>query len=181
MPTLRIILLCTLAAILFGILHDQITARICVQYFTVAHPPIFNTDSPTLLGLGWGIIATWWVGAGLGLLLAAAARLGSSPKLAARDLARPITTLLLITSACAAIAGTIGYVLPASGSIRLVGWFAQNIPAPMHDRFLADAFAHTTSYCVGALGGIVVAIRTLARRRSARKPSPLPPPTPTST
>ena len=61
--TLKIILLCVAAAILYGIIHDQFTARICVEYFTIFHPPVFPTQSPTLLGIGWGIIATWWMGA----------------------------------------------------------------------------------------------------------------------
>jgi hypothetical protein len=40
----------------------------------------FHTTSPTLLAIGWGIIATWWVGLILGILAAPAARLGSWPK-----------------------------------------------------------------------------------------------------
>jgi hypothetical protein len=57
--SLKIILLCIVAAIVYGILHDQVTARVCVEYFTIGHPPIFHTDDPTLLALGWGVIATW--------------------------------------------------------------------------------------------------------------------------
>ena len=63
MESLKIILLCVLAAIVYGILHDQVTARVCVEYFTIGHPPIFHTDDPTLLAFGWGVIATWWMGA----------------------------------------------------------------------------------------------------------------------
>jgi hypothetical protein len=37
---LKIILACVAAAIIYGILHDQITARVCVEYFTVFHPPV---------------------------------------------------------------------------------------------------------------------------------------------
>lgn len=73
MQAIRIILLCICSAIFYGIVHDQITARICVEYFTIGHPPVFNTDSPTLLGFGWGVIATWWVGLILGLPLSLAA------------------------------------------------------------------------------------------------------------
>src|SRR3954451_19765307 len=62
MQALAIVLLSILAAVLYGIVHDQVTARICVEYFTIGHPPVFDTESPTLLGLGWGVIATWWVG-----------------------------------------------------------------------------------------------------------------------
>jgi len=70
-----IVLLCVLAAVAYGVVHDQVTVRVCVEYFTVGHPPVFPTDDPTLLGLGWGVLATWWVGVllGLGLAVAAAA------------------------------------------------------------------------------------------------------------
>lgn len=63
----------------YGVLHDLVTAHVCVEYFTVGHPQLFEfeTDSPTLLALGWGVVATWWVGAGLGVPLALVARVGS--------------------------------------------------------------------------------------------------------
>ena len=63
MRTSNIVLLCMAAAIAYGIVHDQITARLCVEYFTVAHPPLFHTTSPTILGICWGIAATFGVGA----------------------------------------------------------------------------------------------------------------------
>ena len=66
MQFMAIVVLCIVSSVVYGIVHDQITARICVEYFTIGHPPVFETDDPTLLGLGWGVIATWWVGAGLG-------------------------------------------------------------------------------------------------------------------
>jgi hypothetical protein len=88
-----IILLSIFASIVYGILHDQITARICVEYFTIGHAPIFGTDHPTLLGIGWGIFATWWVGLFLGIPLAAFARIGKRPKRTARSLVRPIVTV----------------------------------------------------------------------------------------
>jgi len=54
MKTLGIVFLCILAAVFYGILHDQITARICVEYFTIGHPIVFGTEDPTLLGIGGG-------------------------------------------------------------------------------------------------------------------------------
>ena len=74
-----IILSSVFASIVYGILHDQVTARVCVEYFTIGHPPVFNTNDPTLLAIGWGIIATWWVGLILGIPLAVAARAGNRP------------------------------------------------------------------------------------------------------
>src|SRR5476649_704152 len=94
MEFLKIVLGCVIAAVLYGIIHDQFTARICLQYFTVFHPPVFVTQSPTLLGIGWGIIATWWMGAFLGLPIACVARAGRAPKLTFVQL-MPLIGLLL--------------------------------------------------------------------------------------
>jgi hypothetical protein len=60
MRFLEIIALALLAGITYGVLHDQVTVRVCIEYFTIGHPRIFSTMSPTLLAIGWGIIATWW-------------------------------------------------------------------------------------------------------------------------
>jgi hypothetical protein len=80
MQAIGILLMSIVAAVVYGILRDQVTARVCVEYFTIGHPPVFHTDDPTLLAIGWGTIATWWVGAMLGVPLAIVARAGPWPK-----------------------------------------------------------------------------------------------------
>ena len=164
MQSLRIILTCILAAVLYGIVHDQVTAHICVEYFSVFHPPVFSTESPTLLALGWGIIATWWMGAFLGVLLAFAARAGSRNKIDARDLVRPISKLLLATGFLAAVAGLTGYVLASMGAIAPPDFIGSIIPPARHARFMADWWAHNASYFVGFFGGILLCILTILRR-----------------
>ncbi len=149
MQSLRIWLLCLLAAIVYGILHDQVTARVCLEYFTVYHPPIFHTNDPTLLAFGWGVIATWWMGAILGAFITVAAQVGRLPKLVARELLRPLGVLLGSMGALALIAGIVGYH---------VGQDA---------RFSAAYFAHNTSYGAGTLGTLVLVgwiIRERVRR-----------------
>ena len=111
MPSLRIVALSIVAAVCYGIVHDQITARICVEYFTIGHPPVFGTDDPTLLGLGWGVIATWWVGLILGVPLAIAAQAGSRPKRDAGSLVVPLVWLLGVMAVCAVVAGFLGWRL----------------------------------------------------------------------
>ncbi|HVV99432.1 MAG TPA: hypothetical protein VHB77_03765 [Planctomycetaceae bacterium] len=158
MHAIRIVLLCIGAAVLYGIAHDQITARVCVEYFTIGHPPIFGTEDPTLLGIGWGIIATWWVGLLLGIPLAIAARAGSRPKRSARSLIRPLAWLLGISAVCALAAGLTGWALAQTGDVFLFGFLADEIPPEKHAAFLADAWAHSASYLVGGVGGIVLMI-----------------------
>jgi hypothetical protein len=161
-----IVLLCVASACAYGIVHDQITARVCVEYFTVGHPPTFPTDDPTLLGLGWGIIATWWVGLLLGLPLSVAARAGKRQPRTAGSLVRPVLTLLMIMGVLATVAGVVGYALARSGAITLSPTLAEKVPAAKHAAYLGCFAAHTASYWAGFVGGgIQIAVTWATRRR----------------
>lgn len=164
MQSLGIVMMCVVAAVAYGITHDQVTARVCVEYFTVGHPPIFGTDDPTLLGIGWGIIATWWVGLIIGVPLAVVARVGSRPQRSVGSLVKPVLGLLLVMAICALVAGIVGWFLARSGAVFLVGGIARVLPADRHVPFLADLWAHSASYLVGIAGGIVVIVRVWRSR-----------------
>jgi hypothetical protein len=161
---LSIILLSIAAAVTYGILHDQITARICVEYFTIGHPPVFATDDPTLLGLGWGILATWWVGLILGILLALAARMGPRPKLAARQLVRPLAIMLLIVGAFATLAGLVGHAAAVRGWVVLLEPMASILPRERHVPFITNLWIHLASYAGAFLGGVILCILVFRRR-----------------
>ena len=163
--TLKIFVLCIVAAIVYGILHDQVTARVCVEYFTIGHPPIFHTDEPTLLAFGWGVIATWWMGAILAVPAVLTSRLGSWPKLNAADLVRPIVVLLIVMACSSLVAGVSGHFVAKAGGVQLVGSLAYRVPVAKHVAFLADLWAHLAAYAVGFFGGIGVSIWVLFRRR----------------
>jgi hypothetical protein len=167
MQCFAIVGLCVLAAVTYGVLHDQVTARVCVEYFTIGHPPIFGTQDPTLLGLGWGVLATWWVGVLLGLPLAAAARLGRRPQRTAASLIRPVTMLMLVSAGCALVAGVVGYGMAKLGVIGLFGPVGRAIPPARHVAFLADLWAHNASYLSGFVGGGILIFRVWQRRSLA--------------
>lgn len=152
------------AAIAYGIAHDQITVRICLEYFTIGHPPVFPTRNPTLLAIGWGIIATWWVGVLLGVPLAIVARAGSRPKRTVGTLVRPVVWLLAVMAVFATIAGLTGWFFASRGMVVLVGPIAEELAADRHVPFLIDLWAHSASYLVGLVGGIVVLIRVWRSR-----------------
>jgi hypothetical protein len=156
MQALGIVLASILAAVVYGIVHDQVTARVCVEYFTIGHPPVFHTDDPTLLGIGWGIIATWWVGAMLGVPLAIVARAGSRPKRDVKSLIRPIAILMIVNAICAALAGTIGWVAAKRGLLRLPDFVAISVPTDKQVSCMADLWAHNSSYAIGFAGGLIV-------------------------
>jgi hypothetical protein len=169
----KIVLFAVGAAVSYGVMHDQITARICVEYFTVGHPPVFATTSPTLLGLGWGVIATWWVGIALGVPLALSARLGREPKLSAAFFLRPLGRLLVVTTLCAAVAGVAGYWCAQTGLIHLPIWVELRLPAERHTPFLVDSCAHLASYALGSLGGLGLISWTVRLRRKTSRAAEL--------
>jgi len=174
MQALAIIALSILAAVSYGIVHDQITARVCVEYFTIGHPQVLavQTNSPTVLGFVWGVIATWWVGLGLGIPLAAAARFGSRPRKSARDLIRPLFVLMMVAGMLALCAGLVGYVAASRDWVALHGPLSRQVPQQLHARFIADLFAHNMSYAVGGIGGIVLIIHVWrSRRLSSNRPA----------
>jgi hypothetical protein len=166
MEFLKIVGGCIVAAVLYGVVHDQITARVYLPYFTVFHPPVFHTQSPTLQALGWGIIATWWMGAFLGFLLAMACRVGTPPKLGLGDMLRPIGLLLLVMAATAIVCGIAGFVW---GSVP--GEMRGMLPPASERRFLADWWAHSASYACGFIGGLFVCALALEKRKRARRGS----------
>lgn len=47
MHSVAIVVLRIGAAVRYGVVHDQATARVCLEYFTIGHPPIFRTESTT--------------------------------------------------------------------------------------------------------------------------------------
>ena len=167
MEGLKIWLLTIGATIAYGIAHDQVTARVSIEYFTVGHQEIFQTTSPTLIALGWGILATWWVGALMGLIFALVARFGSRPKTALRELLVPGGVLLACVGFTALVAGIAGFFAARAGLVSLGGYLATEVPAGGHARFIADLWAHTASYVAGLAGGSLLAAWVWIRRGRA--------------
>lgn len=151
----QLFLLCVAAAVVYGVLHDQVTVRLCREYFTVAHRPVEGIEEPTMLALYWGYAATWWVGALLGGPLVLAARAGRRPRLDVADLWRPLLRVLAVMALCALGAGVAGFFLYRQGVATPGGW-APFIPVEKHGWFVVDWYAHSASYASGFLGGIIL-------------------------
>lgn len=166
MQAFFIVAVSVLAAISYGIIHDQITARICVEYFTIGHARLIDSDSPTVLALFWGVAATWWVGLPFGLGLAVAARAGRRPKLGVARIRRPLIMLLCWMFGIAFVAGLIGFLTARAGVFRLAGPLASRVPGHKHVAFLAVGWTHSASYLSGILGGMVLWIAVWRSRRA---------------
>ncbi|HEV8185970.1 MAG TPA: hypothetical protein VGP40_08450, partial [Chthoniobacterales bacterium] len=108
MEKAKVVLLCCLAAALYGIAHDEITVRVCAEYFTIAHPPLFPTASRTLLAACWGIAATVWAGAAFGVVLASVSQSDGSPPVPISRLRNSVAGLLCAMAMTALAAGILG-------------------------------------------------------------------------
>jgi len=155
-------ILCTIG---YGVLHDQITARLCLEYFTVAHPKLEGLSDASTIALFWGVAATWLFGAFFGTLLAIAANIGKRPAYPFFLLIRSILILFLTMSLCALVSGVIGYILTALRVIAPPSELQNLIAEPKHATFMADAFAHEASYIVGIVGSLVIAETTWHTRQ----------------
>lgn len=167
MTTVKIIISTLIVAISYGIIHDMITAHLCVEYFTIGHPKIIESESPVLLALIWGIIATWWVGLPMGLLIAGFSQLGKKPKLEYREVMKLIIRLILMMFGIALFAGVVGYFLTELNVIHLVSRLAEQMDSTNHSKFLATGWAHTSSYLSGIIGTFIVC-RIIYKRRKER-------------
>lgn len=163
--SVQIVLLSIGGAVIFGVFQDQVTARVCIEYFTIGHPNYWHLQDPTLLAFEWGVIATWWAGFLMGVPLALSARISRSrPKLSAHDLLRPALILLASMGIVALIAGVAGYVTARTGGVYLVGALASLVPQTKQVAFLADLWAHSAAYVSGFLGSIIVCIWSWRKR-----------------
>lgn len=130
---------------------------------------MFRTDRPILLALGWGAAATWWVGLVLGGLTAVAAQVGPAPRVNLGQLLRPAAALLASIAVCSIVLGLVGYGLGRADVIGLSGMIAMDVPATSHDRFMANAWAHTAAYGAGALGAMTLCGWIVAQRLKGRQ------------
>lgn len=174
MEFFRIVGLSVVAAIAYGIAHDQVTVRLCVEYFTIGHPRIVATSSPTLLALFWGVAATWWVGLPLGFLLAAAARNGRKyPQLGVTAVVPRVLTLIVSMFVAAGLAGVAIYVSSGPLEIALPKAVAPLVSPVAQRTFLAVWAAHIASYAVGVFGGLIVVLLTFRERMRIGASQPL--------
>ena len=164
MEYLKIILASILLSITYGITHDLITTQISIEYFTIGHPIIIDTNSPILLALLWGTIATWWIGLIIGILISFSSRLGSKPKLKLKDVFKPILKLITAMFAGALLGGLIGYITSTNQIFTLVPRLAKQIDPSRHHLFLTAGWAHTSSYIIGFIGGITLCVKIILRR-----------------
>jgi hypothetical protein len=156
---MRFVAVCIAFACLYGVLHDQVTARICLEYFTVWHPPLVNSQDPTVVALAWGIVATWWVGLLLGIPLAFVCRAGRRLPLSVREVLPLLGWLFLGMTICAVLAGVVGYLFAPESLAAL-----NRYDGPNKRGFVTNLFTHNASYLSGTVGGAMVIFAARIKR-----------------
>ncbi len=183
-----------LAAITYGIINDQITARICLEYFSKGfhkdmmmswRDPIFkklrnilmNSSSPTTYAFIWGTIATWWVGAIGGIPLAIIARLGSPwvPGVDSKELVKPLKIALPSIAAGTFLTGLYTY-LKYKNNTSLINNYRNMYYMAMSGvsesnllGFIVDSNIHFAAYAGGGLAGLALIGYTAYKRFNKSK------------
>jgi hypothetical protein len=157
--SIKIILFCVLISIIYGILHDLVTVNISIEYFTIGHPVLIESKNPLHLAIFWGVIATWWVGLLLGIIISFSALVGRNPVLKYKTIILLIIKLTAIMSIFAIVGGILGYLTSKNGIFYLVENLANRIKPERHYLFLTAGWAHSASYLTGIIGGIIISFK----------------------
>lgn len=141
----------------YAVLQDQVSARLCPEYFTVFHPPIEGLTDPTLLGVAWGFLGAWWGGVLMGYTAGLTATLGTRPPLAPRDLFRPVLALLAATATVTALTGFIVWQHAELFEVSL-GRVADVVPAHRRVWLLVVACYHFAAYGTAIAGSVLLCL-----------------------
>lgn len=136
-----------------GIAMDTVTAHVAVEYFTVHHPKVVDSQSPLVMALVWGIGASWWFGLIAGAILAFVNH-RLRPSL-------PSGRVLALVGWCC-LGLWVAMMLILVGTYGIAGLIppAQRRPSFESDRrLMAVAIAHLTEYVLGGVAAIIAAIR----------------------
>jgi hypothetical protein len=161
----RFVLLGLGAMVGYAMVQDQVSARLCPEYFTVLHPPIPGLTDPTLLGISWGFLGAWWGGILLGLVAGLVATLGTRPQLTPRELVRP---LLLLVGAVATVTALTGFSVWRHAEmlgVSLGSSMSDAVPPERHRGLLTVACYHLSAYATATIGGVVLCVWVWARRK----------------
>ncbi|HEY7120151.1 MAG TPA: hypothetical protein VH475_26420 [Tepidisphaeraceae bacterium] len=167
-----VLLVCTLAAILYGVINDQITSSISWEYFYYGKDldKVLGPQTPPdlvqlhLQAALVGVKATWSAGLILGVVLLVANNPTKRlPRLPESSLLRLLPLIFLITAGTAAIGAWLGY---AGCLTRMSEDFPEmlrtNLWRPR--RFMAVYGIHLGGYA-GSLIAMIVAVVAIMRRR----------------
>lgn len=151
---LTIVIGCVGLACVLGICLDLVTANVAVEYFSVHHPQIVETESPWVLAIVWGIGASWWFGAISGVIVATINHRRQEPL-------EPTPIFKWVSIACFAIWLIMIAIL--LGVFAIASMVPEESRRPTFDddrRLIAVAMAHQCEYILGAMALLIIAMKT---------------------
>ncbi|MFA6065974.1 MAG: hypothetical protein WC707_02215 [Candidatus Babeliaceae bacterium] len=170
---LKIVGLCTGAAVTYGITACQISIRVSVEQFhdqvnkQALNPSAKNllrSLSPTNAGILWGLDTSWWMGIVLGAPLAFTARYGSWPQIGASQLIMPLGVAVGTVATVSALSGCAAFGLKS---------FASAAERQPHDtqarnmnKSIAVDRAHSMAYKTAVVTGIGLCGYALYKRHA---------------
>lgn len=165
------LLVMPLVAGVYGAFHDQLSYTVSREYFTRFkydqfgfEPAWFGGHRPTVAVIGF--LATWWVGAFIGLFLGGTALLQPDARSMHKAIVRGVVITLGVAAVCALVGLAYGWFF-LDGPPQ--GWF---LPAEVLDphAFLSVGSMHNASYGGGVLG-LIIALTDMEWRRNKSKAS----------
>jgi hypothetical protein len=167
------LLLCVVAALVYGIVNDLITSTISWEYFCYGkelYPAVVHDLPPDpvklhIAAMLIGMKATWTAG----LIIGVALLVANNPRADRPQLAYGILSKMLLLIACAAIlcACTMGI----AGRFGWLAWISSDfaelvrMDAMRPARFIAVFGIHLGGYLGGITGTIAAVVATLSRRK----------------
>jgi hypothetical protein len=157
------------AAVLYGIVNDQVTVSLAPEYFSLFKRRQF---APLLQGLGWadaplrlqavaiGAAATWWFGLLLGMAVSLVGTVGRRPRLTSRQFLKAVASVILIAAGASLLFGAVAFL--AEPALRDLSQEEQTIYEGMFGAirnwrgFFAVGWWHTGAYLGGLVGTILV-------------------------
>ncbi len=161
-------------ASIYGVLHDQVTYSISPEYYTKFKFIQFNLadafaaqhmTQPRSAVVIVGILATWWMGLSIGIVVALFALFFKEPATMFPSAMQALGLVVAVAIISAAIGGLYGhYQLAKTG----VNWW---LPGQLVDKpaFITVGAIHNASYIGGVVGLIFAALFLLLKNRRLRR------------
>jgi hypothetical protein len=166
------------AAVLYGIVNDQVTLTLSPEYFTVfkrhQFAPLLEAMGlgdapPRLQAVVIGTAATWWFGLFLGMLVSLAGTIGRRPPSSTRQFLRGVRLVLLLTAGASLLFGATAYLLaprvPGIGTEEAARYWPFLEGIREQRRAFAVGFWHDGAYLGGLAGTVLACIRVWRWRR----------------
>lgn len=169
MQAVRFIASVVVLTCLFGIALDLVTAHVWVEYFTLHHPKVVESESPIVMAVVWGVGASWWFGAIAASILWWFNRRRLSPVPAGTLLRWIVWGLAALWLTMIAILGLV-YAL-----IGLLPFEQRRPTFDIDRRAMSVALTHQTEYVLGAilLAVLMILVARWSRRAAiAKRASP---------